>query len=368
MTLAKRNFLSRHQIGLLATILMLIGCDQPRDPTGPPVDTSGSPAWEWKPPGDVGLNQERLDELASLVGGHGCVVRHGYMVYSWGDITRPVDVASACKPVISTLLMIAIQEDRVRNVDEPVVRHDPRLRTLDRKNRRITWRHLASQTSGYGLEERPGRAWAYNDYALAYYYDVLTDNVFGEEGGSVLMSRIGRVVGFEDAVTFHAGLAGRLGISARDFSRFGLLFLQRGTWDGHEVVREDLIELMLNSPVLADLKRTSGRETPMLPNQRTLGGRGRAGKNLLEEGPGHYSFNWWINQPKGTPQPMFPALPTDTYWADGHVHRHMLWIIPEYDMVVVWLNTNLGGDTERTRKAIRLIGDALSRLPQSAAP
>lgn len=361
MTLAKRNFLSRHQIGLLTAILMLTGCDRPPVPAGPPGEWAEPRPWVWKSPEEVGLIEDRLDELASLVGGHGCVVRDGYMVYSWGDSTRPVDVASACKPVISTLLMIAVQEGLIRGVDEPVVRHDGRLRALDRKNRRITWRHLASQTSGYGLEERPGEAWAYNDYALAYYYDVLTENVFRKDGEDVLMSRIGRLIGFEDSVTFHASLAGRLGISARDFARFGVLFLQRGFWDNEKVLREDLIELMLSSAVPPDLERTSGRETAMLPNQRTIGGRGKAGKNLLEKGPGHYSFNWWINQPESTPKPMFSELPPDTYWADGHVHRHMLWVIPEYDMVVVWLNTNLSGDAERTRKAAGLIRESVGQ-------
>ena len=41
------------------------------------------------------------------------------------------------------------------------------------KDASITWRHLASQTSGYGLGEAPGKAYAYNDSALALYYDTL---------------------------------------------------------------------------------------------------------------------------------------------------------------------------------------------------
>ena len=42
-----------------------------------------------------------------LVGGRGCVVRHGFMVYSWGDQSKSSDVASAMKPLISTLLLMA---------------------------------------------------------------------------------------------------------------------------------------------------------------------------------------------------------------------------------------------------------------------
>ena len=30
----------------------------------------------------------RLDPLRDFVGGRGCVVRRGYMVYSWGDVSK----------------------------------------------------------------------------------------------------------------------------------------------------------------------------------------------------------------------------------------------------------------------------------------
>jgi len=45
------------------------------------------------------MSPEKLDALRDLVGGRGCVVRHGFMVYSWGDQSKSSDVASAMKPV-----------------------------------------------------------------------------------------------------------------------------------------------------------------------------------------------------------------------------------------------------------------------------
>ena len=62
-------------------------------------------------------------------------------------------------PVKSTLLM-AVQEGRIKSVDDALAEFDPRLRTLNNgKDAAITWRHLASQTSGYGLAEPPGAAY-----------------------------------------------------------------------------------------------------------------------------------------------------------------------------------------------------------------
>ena len=39
-----------------------------------------------------------------MVGGRGCVVRHGLMAFAWGDQARRADVASACKPVFAHFL------------------------------------------------------------------------------------------------------------------------------------------------------------------------------------------------------------------------------------------------------------------------
>ena len=43
-------------------------------------------AWKTKPPAEVGLSTEILAAFSKFVGGRGCVVRHGYLVYSWGDV------------------------------------------------------------------------------------------------------------------------------------------------------------------------------------------------------------------------------------------------------------------------------------------
>src|SRR5215468_6868083 len=73
--------------------------------------------WEERTPEKAGLSGEKLKALAKLTGGRGCVVRHGYLVHTWGDPARSGDVASAVKPVISTLLLLAVQRGKVKGVD-----------------------------------------------------------------------------------------------------------------------------------------------------------------------------------------------------------------------------------------------------------
>ncbi|KPK43235.1 MAG: hypothetical protein AMJ65_06425, partial [Phycisphaerae bacterium SG8_4] len=48
--------------------------------------------WETKQPEQVGLDAKKLKELSDYTGGFGCVVRHGYMVHTWGDAGRRKDV------------------------------------------------------------------------------------------------------------------------------------------------------------------------------------------------------------------------------------------------------------------------------------
>jgi CubicO group peptidase (beta-lactamase class C family) len=271
------------------------------------------------------------------VGGRGCVVRHGYLVYTWGNAAKSSDVASAFKPVLSTLLFFAIQEGKLQGPDDRVFLFEPRLKELNQgKDARITWRHLASQTSGYGLVEAPGEAYAYNDYALALYYDTLTLKVFGTNGTEVLRRRLAEPLQFQDPYSFDAfgggRRAGRLAISVRDFARIGLLYLHGGRWRDQQLLRGQFIAQAIHSPIPADTPLTSGREADMLPDQRTVGGT----RNITAAGPGFYSFNWWTNGNDKRGQRLFRDCPANTCVAAGHGGKRMLWVLPSLDMLVVW--------------------------------
>jgi len=293
--------------------------------------------WQWRQPEEVGLSRTALEALARLVGGRGCVVRFGYMVYAWGDASKSADIASAVKPVISTLLLFAVQEDRIKSVDDRVAELEPRLASLnDGKDAAITWRHLASQTSGYGLAEPPGAAYSYNDYALALYYDVLMQKVFQQHGTEVLKRYLAEPLEFEDFYTFEAfgpeDRPGRLAISVRDFARFGLFYLRGGAWHDRQLLRPDLVRLAISSPVPPETPLTSDRPADMLPGQRTLGG----GRNITPVGPGYYSFNWWLNRTDRLGRRLFVDAPADTFVAMGHGGVRALWVIPSLDLIVSW--------------------------------
>jgi CubicO group peptidase (beta-lactamase class C family) len=284
-------------------------------------------------------------------------------------------VASAFKPVLSTLLLIAIQEGRLNSVDERVAAVEPRLKSLNHgKDAGITWRHLASQTSGYGLIEPPGAAYSYNDFALTLYYQLLTHEVFQTNGTEVLRSRLAEPLQFEDDFSFNAfrrpDRDGRLALSVRDFARIGLLYLRQGRWRDRQLIRPEFIRMAIGSPIPNDTPLASGREADMLPGQHSIGG----GKNITPVGPGYYSFNWWLNRTNKSGQRLFVDAPPDTYVASGHGGRRALWILPSLDLIVSWNDSPIddhdqspGNPDAKGNQAARLMVAAVLDSPASSA-
>lgn len=330
--------------------------------------------WETNAPEALGLSATKLIALSEWVGGRGCVVRYGRMAFAWGDPSKSSDVASAFKPLLTVLMLMAVQEGRIANVDSRVADFEPRLiRLNDGKDAAITWRHLAMQTSGYGLVEKPGEAYSYNDFALALYYDTLTEKVFGANGTEVLRPRLAGPMQFEDRYTFHAfgpnNRPGRLALSCRDFARFGLLILRDGRWRDRQLLKPELLRMAVGSPLPANFARTGGREAAMLPAQRSIGGT----RNITPAGPGFYSFNWWLNGTNAAGQRLFTDAPPDAIVASGHGGKRVLFLVPNLDLIVCWNDSRIddheqspGNRAAKMSQAVRLIRESVMTMMPSA--
>lgn len=304
--------------------------------------------WTFRSPHDVGLDARKLDRLRGYLGGRGCVVRKGFLVYSWGDVSLRADVASACKPVFVHLLFKAVEEGRIESLDTPVFRHEPRLQMLNAalgfKDRGITWKQLACQTSCYGVTEAPGAAFDYSDFNMALLFDTLVEKVFQvgarQADAEVLHPRFTAPLNCEDRPTLLAfgvdDRPGRVGISVRDFARFGLLYLRQGEWNGKALIRREQVVQVVTSPAAASLPRTRGKMAEMIPGQRSLGG----GNNQT----GHfnsYSFAWWTNGVGREGSRHWPHAPADAFAALGHGGRRGLVVIPSFDLVLSWNDAKL---------------------------
>ena len=329
----------------LAALVALPACRHKKEPSKPLSELN---AWTSITPAEAGLDAERLKVFSDSIAGNGVVVRHDRLAYSWGRPNANADVASAAKPIMVHFLFKAVEEGIVGSIDDPVVKFEPRLSSLnpalDHKDTRITWRHLMNQTSGYGLIEPPGEAFGYNDFQSQLFWDVLFHNVYGckanEATDQVLRPRLFDQLGALDKPYYRIRpapqVSGRLVVSARDFARVGLLYLHGGQWKGKQVIDKKWVELALHNPLPLSLPRTSGKEADVLPGARTMGG----GKNQ-EENLGGYSFMWWLNRPDAHGKLLWPDVPADAIGAVGHGGLKVLIVIPSLDLVVSWNGVNL---------------------------
>jgi CubicO group peptidase (beta-lactamase class C family) len=331
-------------------------------------------AWEFKKPAEVGLDEAKLDALRDYLGGQGCVVRSGYMVYTWGDQSKRTDIASAAKPVYTHFLMKALEDGKIASLDEKAAKWEPRLNDLNadlgHKDRNIAWRHLANQTSCYGVPEAPGTAFDYNDWQMALFWDTLFLKVYRAENetvdAKVLHPLLTDILHCQDNPTFMvfgtAGKRGRVGISVRDFARFGLLYLRKGNWNGRQLISAEHARMVTSSPLPASLPRTTAsKAAEMIPGQRSHGSL-KVPDNQTDH-LGSYSWCWWTNGVDRDRNRHWPDAPLDTFGAFGHANgQRAVVVIPSLDLVISWNDTKLeekpGNPVD---EALRLLVGAVTR-------
>ncbi len=100
--------------------------------------------------------------------------------------------------------------------------------------------------------------------------------------------------------------------SARDWARFGLLFLHDGVWNGERILPEGWVKYSVTP--------APGAET------------------------GQYGAQWWLNagDRNNVQLRKFPDLPTDAYWADGFEEQTVM-VIPSKQLVIVRLGVSHHG-------------------------
>lgn len=309
--------------------------------------------WEERSPESLGLDAQKLDRFAERIGGDGCIVRDGYLVKKWGNVDSHKDWASAAKPVLSTLLLLAVEKGRLAHVDVPVAKLGW---SLSAKDQSMTFRHLANMTSGYSCGEAAGKAWGYNDFAIQLYAKSL-EKVFGGSLNQAFTQNFAEIE-FEDGEFF--GSRHGLGVSAtpRDFARLGWFWLCRGIWNGHPLIGTSLFDEFIRPGVPAGLPRTSQKGNDYL----AVGSYG-GGTNQTPYGPGCYGFNFWFNERTSTGSRVWPGMPADTYQSNGMWNRDTVTVIPSLRTVIVVRGGTIkgfepGNPANEFNQALRLVSDA----------
>ena len=109
-------------------------------------------------------------------------------------------------------------------------------------------------------------------------------------------------------------------ISAQELARFGLLFLNRGKWNGNQLISAEWVE-----------QATSAQVDAFVPPYKR-----RAWYTSLI---GAYGFNWWVNGMKRDGKRMWSQAPPKPAAVQGN-HNNYCFVVPEWDMVIVRLGTD----------------------------
>lgn len=282
------------------------------------------PKKQWKKctPESEGMDNAKLKAFKNTVKGSGVVIKDGCIVYAWGNYTQSVDWASAGKPILSTLLLYALKEERIDSVDElvtPVV-EDVFGQSLIEKDQSMTWAHLANMVSAYARGERSGERWAYNDYAISLYRELL-QSVYGTSLDQAFQQRF-KNLQFENGAGFKSQQGRRIKASPQDFARIGWWFLNKGEWKGKQLLPKAYFDTYILPQVEHTVKQTTKEGSNYL-DIKSYGGS----SNQTSMGPGYYGFNIWFNTSTNGKR-FWPDAPHDAYQFNGHWGKEVMAILP----------------------------------------
>lgn len=186
------------------------------------------------------------------------------------------------------------------------------------------------------LRHKPGVHWSYSSGSANILSRILRDALGGREAyARFLKERLFLPLGMRSAVAeFDASgtwiASSYVQATARDFARFGLLYLRQGFWDGRQLIAHDWAKAACE---------------PYFENGRNASA-------------GRYGQLFWLNRNAGIagPRAVSDDLPEDLCFARGFGGQ-LIAIAPSQDAVIVMLN---GAYTDETAPIIHLIGDLLA--------
>ena len=278
---------------------------------------------------------ERADSLRS---GALMVVFRGHVILACGDVSRKFEAHSVRKSLVSGLYGTAVARGEI-NLNSTLADFAIDEQTpLTAVERSATIRQVISARSGIYLaaayapasqnrrpqrgSHAPGTHWFYNnwDFNIA---GVVYERATKEDLYASFERRLSKPLGMEDwdpadgfrvyEPTKSRHPAHTFRISTRDLARFGQLYLQKGRWDGRQLLPADWVD--------------------------------ESTRPHTDDGDGTgYGFMWWTYRTGSPFTAKYPMLGQYTFYRGLGTGEQGLWVIPDAELVVVHR-----ADTDRGR-------------------
>ena len=261
----------------LLVLFFTLGCssDENNENQEPITDTLyfpplNSEVWETSTVSELGWNASELPTLLSYIESKGTkaflILKNGKIVVEWygngGNADSNLPWNSAAKTLVAFTIGIA-QKDRYLNINEPSNKYLGKgwtsLTTQQEDNITI-WNHLTMTT---GLDytvpnnnctdpecliykNEPSSFWYYHNAAYTTIHNIIAGAI-GNDFDSYFNDKLKSKIGMQGAwIPF--GYFKLYYSNARSMARFGLLNLNKGVWDGNDILNDaSYFEAMTNT-------------------------------------------------------------------------------------------------------------------------
>jgi CubicO group peptidase (beta-lactamase class C family) len=333
-------------LALVSTVFLAVPSDAQ---SSRPVEVWPTDGWASSAPEEQGINSTLLaavydhvrdsdaDIRSLLVVRHGYLVAEEYFTPQLYDVNNTHILFSVTKSVVSSLIGIAIDHGFIDNTSQLLLDFFPdrTIANLSAWKEAITLEDVLMMRSGFAWDENGYET--YNDFFRMRdspdWAQYVLDRPMAYEPGStfyynsgnshLLATIINVTTGMTPLAFADQYLFGPLGITQRawtidpqgvnfggsnlalrprDMAKFGLLFINNGTWDDQQVVSSDWVNRSSNGPATS---------YPTIS----------------------YGYQWWIDDYN------------DWYSARGY-NGQFIYVIEEHDIVVVFSSDNEDGPYE----------------------
>lgn len=317
-------------------------------------------SWDTISPKDAGFDPAKLAAWRSSLEAHATtgllVVRRGKIALEWyspeWDADKPHGTASMAKALVGGMSLAAAMSDGKISPDDLASKYIAEWKSDPLKSK-ITIKELATHTSGISDAEEddtpheqiqgwkgdfwrrtpdpfsialrlapvlfePGTGNEYSNPGMAALSYAVTASLQGGDIRSLLKERVldplgvpekAWSIGYNQAYELN-GLKlyanwGGAAFTPRAAARIGQLMMMRGTWNGRELIRRDVVQKVLTDQGMPHPPRSAANPSPAS------------------------GLAWYVNA-----DGVWPAAPRDTFAGAGASHE-LIFVIPSLDLIVV---------------------------------
>nr|AAR05220.1 putative beta-lactamase class C [uncultured marine proteobacterium ANT32C12] len=293
-----------------------------------------------------GKEQNLAEALAHFKTDGLMVLHEGDMLYEnyWNsNVSTSKHIAfSVSKSFLSAMIGIALEEQLIDSIEDPITKYLPDFNGTGYEG--VSIKNILQMSSGVEFNEdyadpnsdinKFGRAVAkgssFRDFAKTlkrsrqpgtYHHYVSIDTqvlgfllaeVTGMPIKDYLYEKVWNKIGMEDEAYYIVDSSGvemalgGLNATLRDYAKFGQLFLNKGVWNGEQIVPEDWVAASYD---------TDGEHL-------------KPGESDLSSSPWGYGLQWWV-----------PGFPDTDYTAAG-VYNQYIYVDPLTNIVIAKTSSN----------------------------